>query len=101
MQNCIFLQTIVTIYFTDDRYATDVHYQGGCVLASEMLSWASIMFAWNARPPSPYNIPDWKEQWLNRLHNASGRTFRSVKFQHIVFLSCNIHSLTTYTFRST
>lgn len=50
------LKGVVSLYSTDDRYADDVHYVGGAVLGSEMLSWASIMFAWNARPPSPSGV---------------------------------------------
>ena len=63
-------QAIVTAYFTDDRYATDVHYQGGCVLGNEMLSWASRMFSWNARPPNPHYTKYWKKQWRERLEKA-------------------------------
>jgi hypothetical protein len=29
------------MYFTDDRYAADVHCRGGCLLASQMLPWSS------------------------------------------------------------
>ncbi len=61
------LKAIMPIGFTDDRYATDVHYQGGSVLASDMLSWSSIMFAFQALPPDPNNRADWREEWLKRL----------------------------------
>ena len=33
----------------DNRFTDDVHWKGGSLIASQMLSWASIMFAWNAR----------------------------------------------------
>jgi len=46
------LKAILTIASTDDRYADDVHYVGGCVLAHEMLPWASIMLVYNAAPPT-------------------------------------------------
>ena len=36
-------RAVVSAYSTDDRYADDVHYMGGCVLAHEALSWASYM----------------------------------------------------------
>lgn len=39
------LKAIITLCSTDDRYADDVHYMGGCLLASDMLWWASIMLA--------------------------------------------------------
>ncbi|GEQ71195.1 hypothetical protein JCM33374_g4876 [Metschnikowia sp. JCM 33374] len=61
------LKTIITLCSTDDRYADDVHYRGGCLLASDMLWWASTMFAYNARPQDPRIRPDWKENWLQRL----------------------------------
>ena len=50
------LKTIISADSTDDRYADDIHYRGGCVLAREMLSWAHIMFLWNARPPYPESM---------------------------------------------
>jgi uncharacterized protein len=64
------LKAIMPIGFTDDRYATDVHYQGGSVLASDMLSWSSIMFAFQALPPDPNNRADWREEWLKRLKDT-------------------------------
>ena len=39
------LEAIVTVCSTDDRYADDVHYVGGCVLGAYMLSWGSTMLA--------------------------------------------------------
>ena len=50
------LKTVISTYSTDDRYSDDIHYRGGCVLAREMLSWAHIMFLWNARPPHPDSL---------------------------------------------
>src|SRR6266508_5585894 len=47
------LRAVVSVCSTDDRYADDVHYMGGCVLASDMLAWAATMLAYNARPPDP------------------------------------------------
>ncbi len=62
------LKAIITLCSTDDRYADDVHYMGGCLLASDMLWWASIMFAYNARPPDPAVVGDgWRDLWLERL----------------------------------
>ena len=66
------LGAIVTLCSTDDRYADDVHYRGGCVLALDMLPWACSMLTWNARPPDPLLRPDdWRETWLARLEAAS------------------------------
>jgi uncharacterized protein len=62
------LKTIMTLCSADDRYADDVHYRGGCVLALDMLHWASSMLTWMARPPDPRLLADdWREQWLERL----------------------------------
>jgi putative CocE/NonD family hydrolase len=65
------LKAIITVCSTDDRYADDVHYMGGCVLGSDMLSWASIMLAYNARPPDPRFVGDrWREMWLDRMEHT-------------------------------
>jgi uncharacterized protein len=64
------LKAIMPIGFADDRYANDVHYQAGSVLASDMLPWSSIMFAFQALPPDPTNREDWREEWLKRLEQT-------------------------------
>jgi putative CocE/NonD family hydrolase len=64
------LKAIMTLCSTDDRYADDVHYRGGCVFASDMLHWASSMLTWNARPPDPRLRDDWREVWLDRLERT-------------------------------
>jgi uncharacterized protein len=65
------LKAIVPMHFTDDRYADDVHYMGGCLLASQMLPWASIMLAYNGAPPDPRFVGDrWREMWLARLEQT-------------------------------
>jgi uncharacterized protein len=61
------LKAIMTLCASDDRYADDVHYRGGCVLALDMLHWASSMLTWSARPPDPRLRDDWRETWLQRL----------------------------------
>ena len=66
------LGAIMTMCSTDDRYADDVHYRGGCILALDMLHWASSMLTWNARPPDPRVYGDgWRETWLERLEGLS------------------------------
>src|SRR5262249_21495283 len=47
------LKAVISVCSTDDRYADDVHYIGGCLLAYDMLSWASTMLSYNAPPPDP------------------------------------------------
>jgi len=63
------LKAIITLCSTDDRFADDVHYRGGNILASDMLWWASTMFAYSARPQDPEVVGEsWKENWLERLN---------------------------------
>lgn len=65
------LKTIITICSTDDRYADDVHYMGGCLLGSDMLSWSSVMFAYNALPPDPHYVgEDWRQTWFERMEQT-------------------------------
>ncbi|MBS1251298.1 MAG: Cocaine esterase [Anaerolineales bacterium] len=65
------LKAVISVYSTDDRYADDVHYMGGCLLAADMLPWASIMLAYNARPPDPKYVGErWREMWLDRLEKT-------------------------------
>jgi hypothetical protein len=64
------LKAVITVCSTDDRYADDVHYMGGCLLGDN-LSWASVMFARNAQPPDPEIVGErWKELWLERLRGS-------------------------------
>ena len=65
------LKAIITLCSTDDRYADDVHYVGGCVLGAYMLSWGSTMLALNARPPDPAVVGErWRDMWLERLEGS-------------------------------
>jgi len=65
------LEAIITVCSTDDRYADDVHYMGGCPLGVEALSWAATMLAFNARPPDPTVVGErWRELWLERLDGS-------------------------------
>ena len=62
------LKAIVTACSTDDRYDNDVHYLGGVPLGYYLLPWASVMMAFNARPPDPMIVGDrWREIWTSRL----------------------------------
>jgi uncharacterized protein len=46
------LKAIVTICSTDDRYADDVHYMGGTLLAADGLEWGSFLFDSMASHPT-------------------------------------------------
>lgn len=74
------LSAAVTVAATDDRYATDVHYLGGCVLAADMLGWSATMACFNARPATPRivvagdaatnRLNRWRANWLQRLEET-------------------------------
>jgi uncharacterized protein len=65
------LRAIVTVDSSDDRYADDVHYMGGCVLACDMLPWASSMDVYARLPPDPEVVGErWRETWMARLESA-------------------------------
>ncbi|WP_104204958.1 CocE/NonD family hydrolase [Billgrantia saliphila] len=64
------LKAVVSVCSTDDRYADDVHYMGGCLLGDN-LSWASTMFALNSLPPDPAVVGErWREMWRERLEGC-------------------------------
>jgi hypothetical protein len=65
------LKAVITVCASDDRYADDAHYMGGCLL-NENLKWGSALFTLNALPPDPELVDgSWRDQWLERLDNNS------------------------------
>ncbi|PWG64401.1 CocE/NonD family hydrolase [Spiribacter halobius] len=74
------LKAIITMCSTDDRYADDAHYKGGCLL-NENLAWGSAFFSLNACPPDPEVMgKGWRELWQQRLeHN---RLFPALWMRH-------------------
>ena len=61
------LKAIITVCSTDDRYADDVHYMGGCLL-NDNLWWGAVMLAFQGRPPDPAIVGEgWRAAWLERL----------------------------------
>jgi len=61
------LKCIITVFSTDDRYADDVHYVGGC-LTTQNPEWAFVMFPAMARPPDPLLVgASWRDLWQQRL----------------------------------
>jgi hypothetical protein len=61
------LKAIVTLCSTDDRYADDAHYMGGCLL-NENLQWGSILTLYGALPPDPEIVgARWREMWRQRI----------------------------------
>lgn len=64
------LKAVVSVCSTDDRYADDVHYMGGCLLGDN-LSWASTMFSYNSLPPLPEMVgARWRAMWMDRLEGS-------------------------------
>ena len=63
------LKSIITVCSTDDRYADDTHYMGGCLLLGN-LNWGANMFATATKPPDPAVVGEaWRDIWLKRLDN--------------------------------
>ncbi len=63
------LKAVVTLCSTDDRYADDIHYKGGCLL-NENLGWAGTMLSYSSRPPDPALVSNaWRDMWFERLEN--------------------------------
>jgi uncharacterized protein len=61
------LKAIITLCSTDDRYADDIHYMGGCLI-NENPSWSADRFTWGALPPDPQLVGErWREIWMARL----------------------------------
>jgi putative CocE/NonD family hydrolase len=63
------LKAIITLMSTDDRYADDVHYKGGCVSGLDMLPWGGTMLHYDALPSHPQVVgrDGWRERWQERL----------------------------------
>ena len=77
------LKAIITVCSSDDRYADDIHYKGGCVLSTDMLGWSTTMLAWNARPPDPAVLGDsWRDRWLERLEQTPLLIQEWISHQH-------------------
>jgi putative CocE/NonD family hydrolase len=64
------LKTIITVGSTDDRYATDIHWVGGC-LSKDNFDWSATMMAHNDLPPDPAIVGEkWRAMWEARMrHN--------------------------------
>jgi uncharacterized protein len=76
------LKAIVTLCSTDDRYADDMHYMGGCLL-NDTLVWGTSCFVRMALPPDPAIVgaERWREMWQARLQNMRPTLIDWVKHQ--------------------
>ena len=64
------LKAVYSVASTDDRYADDIHFMGGCLL-NDNLNWGTTMSTFAMRPPDPAVVgADWRRIWLERLDEA-------------------------------
>ena len=63
------LKAIITHCSTDDRYADDAHYKGGCIV-NDMFGWGTVFLAIQGQPSDPdiTGRERWREDWLKRLN---------------------------------
>ncbi len=74
------LGAIITLCASDDRYADDAHYMGGCLLNENQI-WGTVLFALNALPPDPEIVGErWRELWRQRLE--ANRPFPALWLRH-------------------
>ncbi|MDX1432292.1 MAG: CocE/NonD family hydrolase, partial [Gammaproteobacteria bacterium] len=74
------LKAVITLCASDDRYADDAHYMGGCLLSENQI-WGTVLFTINALPPDPMLVGErWRECWRERLEHD--RPFPAVWLAH-------------------
>lgn len=76
------LKAIITVCSTDDRYADDIHYMGGCLLNGN-LDWGATFFTYMGRAPDPDIVGErWREMWLERLEQLQPFYTTWMEHQH-------------------
>ena len=76
------VKAAISICASDDRYGTDIHYMGGCLL-HESLAWSTLLQAEFCRPPDPVLVGDaWREMWLERLNHERPPMATWLEHQH-------------------
>jgi uncharacterized protein len=74
------LNAIITLCSTDDRYADDAHYMGGCLL-NENLQWGATLLTFCAYPPDPEIVGErWRAMWRERIDHLT--PFPALWLQH-------------------
>jgi putative CocE/NonD family hydrolase len=64
------LKAVISLCSTDDRYADDIHFMGGCLL-TDKLTWGANMLARTTAPPDPALVGEgWREMWLERMQKC-------------------------------
>jgi putative CocE/NonD family hydrolase len=62
---------VISVCASDDRYADDAHYMGGCLL-NENLTWGTVLLTFSTLPPDPAVVGDgWRATWLARIDGAA------------------------------
>jgi putative CocE/NonD family hydrolase len=63
------LAAVITLCSTDDRYADDIHFMGGCAL-TDKIAWGATAFSIANTPPDPAIVGErWRDMWRQRLDN--------------------------------
>src|SRR5215510_10973439 len=76
------LKAVISLCSTDDRYADDVHYMGGCLLVDNF-AWGSMMFTLQSYPPDPALVGEgWRDIWRRRLEQQPFLTDNWLRHQH-------------------
>ncbi|HEU0276262.1 MAG TPA: CocE/NonD family hydrolase [Rhodanobacteraceae bacterium] len=74
------LKAIMSLCASDDRYADDAHYMGGCLL-NENMQWGAVLMLEAALPPDPAIVgPRWRDLWRQRI--ATVAAFPTRWMQH-------------------
>jgi len=65
------LRAVISVCASDDRWADDAHYMGGCLL-NENLTWGTVLMTFSTLPPDPAVVGDgWRATWLERIEGAT------------------------------
>ncbi len=63
------LGAVISLCSTDDRYADDIHFMGGCLL-TDKLNWGAAAFSIVNTPPDPAIVGErWRGMWKERIEN--------------------------------
>jgi len=77
------LKAIITHCSTDDRYANDAHYRGGCIVG-DMFGWGTVFLEFQGQPSDPSITGEngWRERWLERLNAVEFNLGNWMQHQH-------------------
>jgi uncharacterized protein len=77
------LKAIITHCSTDDRYADDAHYKGGCII-DDMFDWGTVFLAFQGQASDPEitGQEGWRQRWLERLNAVEFNLGHWLEHQH-------------------